>query len=101
MIPVCQRDVDPDTEITPHNAYKSFGSVLPNRETEVVATIPDAPRSSVTPEATEVERDNVVTQTRDIAVFTPSPGLPRVTTPARKTGRSRVASAWQADYVME
>ena len=39
--------------------------------------------------------------TRDIAVFTPTPGLPHVTTPARKTGRSRVAPARQADYVMD
>ena len=102
MSPVCQREqVDKDTEITPQNAYKPFGSVLPNRETEVVASIPDAPMSSVTPEATEVERHNVATETRDIAMFTPTPGLARVTTPARKTGKSRVAPAWQADYVMD
>ena len=75
--------MDTDTEITLQNAYKPFGSVLPNRETEVVASIPDATMSSVTPEATEVERDNVVTETRDIAVFTPTPLLPRVTIPAR------------------
>ena len=31
MIPVCQREqVDTDTEITPQNAYKPFGSVLSN-----------------------------------------------------------------------
>ena len=35
--------------------------------------------SGVTPEATEVEHDNVVTETRDIAVSTPTPGLPCVT----------------------
>ena len=36
MIPVCQREqMDTGTEITPQNAYKPFGSVLPNRETEV------------------------------------------------------------------
>ena len=86
---------------TPQNAYKPFGSVLPNRETEVVASIPDAPVSSVTPEVTEVERDNVGTETRDIAVFTTIHGLARVTTPAGKTGRSRVAPAWQTDYVMD
>ena len=102
MIPVCRREqVDTDTEITPQNAYKPFGSVLPNREREVIASIPDAPTSSVTPEATEVERDNVVTQTRDNAVVTPTPGLPGVTTPARKTGSSHVALAWRADYVMD
>ena len=44
-----------DTEITPQNAYKPFGSV----------PLPDAPMSSVTPEATEVARDNDVTETRD------------------------------------
>ena len=71
MIPVCQREqVDTDTDSTPQNAYKPFGSVLPNRETEVVASIPDALVSSMTPEVIEVERDNVVTQTHDIAVFT-------------------------------
>ena len=70
-------------------------------ETEVVASIPDAPMSSVTPEVTQVERDNVVIDTRDTAVFTPTSGLQRITTPARKTGRSCVAPAWQADYVMD
>ena len=94
--------MDTDAEITSQNAYQPFGSVLPNRETDVVASIPDAPMSSVTPEATQAERDNVVTKTRDNAVFMPTPGLPRVTTtPARKTGRPRVAPAWQADYVMD
>ena len=102
MIPVCQRkQVDTDTEITPQNAYKPFGSVLPNRETAIVASIPDALMSSVTPEAIEVERDNVMTEIRDIPVFTPTPTLPRVTTPARKTGTSRLASACQVDYVMD
>ena len=43
--------------------------------------------SSVTPEATEVERDNVVTETRDTPVFTPTPGLPRVTNLLRLLGR--------------
>ena len=66
-----------------------------------MASIPDAPRSSVTPEATEVQRDNVVRDTRDIAVFTPTPGLPRVIIPTRKTGRSRVAPAWQAGFVTD
>ena len=34
LIHVYQREqVDTDTEITPQNAYKPFGSVLPNRET--------------------------------------------------------------------
>ena len=55
----------------------------------------------MTPEATEVARDNVVTDTGDSAVFTPTPELPRVTTPAKKTGRSCVAPARQADYVMD
>ena len=102
IILVCQREqMDTNTEITPQNAYKPFGSVLSTRETEVVASIPDAPITSVTPEATEVAGDNVVTDTRDSAVFTPTPELPRVITPAKKTGRSRVAPAWQADYVMD
>ena len=75
MIPVCQREqLNTETEVTPQNAYKPFGSVLPNRQTEVVASIPNARMSSVTPEATEVERDNVVTETRDNAVFTPTLG---------------------------
>ena len=88
MSHVCQRkQVDTKTEITPQNAYRPFSSVIPNRQTEVVA-----PMASVTPEATEIEHDNVVTETRDIAVFTPIPGLPRITSPARKTGRSHVAS---------
>ena len=35
MITVCQREqVDTDTEITPQNVYKTFGSVLPSRETK-------------------------------------------------------------------
>ena len=90
MNPVCQREqLDTDTGITPQNAYKPFGSVLPNRQTAVVASMPI---SSVTPEVTEVESDNVVTETRDIVLFTPTHGLLRVTKPARKTGRSRVAS---------
>ena len=50
--------------------------------------------SSVTPESTEVERDNVVTETHDIAVFTPRLSV-------WKMGRSHVALAWQADYVMD
>ena len=45
----------------------------------------------------DVDRDDVVTKTRDIVVSTPTPELPR----ARKTGRSRVAPAWPADYVMD
>ena len=77
MIPV-----DTDTEITPQNANKPFGSVLPNRQMEVVVSISDAPMSNVTPETTEVERDNVVTETRDIAGFTHTHGLPCATTPA-------------------
>ena len=97
MIPVCQRgQMDTDTEITPQNAYKPFGSVRFYR------TLRRKSQCSVdAPEATEVECGSVVTESRDIAVFTPTPGLPRVTTPARKTGRSRVAPAWQADYVMD
>ena len=68
MIPVCQREqVDTDTEITSQNAYKSFGS-------EEVASIPDVPMLSVTPEATVAERDDFVTQTRVIVVFTPALG---------------------------
>ena len=74
---VRENKMDTDTDSTPQNAYKPFGSVLPNRETEVVASIPVAPMSIVTPEAIEVEHDNVVTETRDIAVFTPTSGLPR------------------------
>ena len=81
-----------------HRRTPTNHSVLP---TEFVASIPDAPMLSVTLEAHEVERDNVVTKNRDVAMFTPTPGLPRVTTPARKTGRSRVAPARQADYVMD
>ena len=46
--------MDTDTEITPQNACKPFSLVIPTRETEVVASIPDAPMASVTPEATEV-----------------------------------------------
>ena len=102
MLRMCQRkQVDMDTEIIPENAYKPFSSLLPNRETEVVASIPDAPMSSVTPEATEVERGNFVTETRGIALFTHTLWLPCATTPARKTGRSRVARAWQVVYVMD
>ena len=86
--------MDTETATTPQN-----GLVLQKRETEVITSIP--PMSSVTPVAAEVERDNVVTETLDIAVFTATLGLPRVTSPARKTGRSRVAPAWQADYVMD
>ena len=96
--------MDTDTEITPQNAYKPFGSVLLNRETEVVASITDAPvlsHLSVTSEATEVEHDNVVTETQNTALFTATPELPRVTRPARKNGRPRVSPAWQADYVMD
>ena len=73
----------------------------PINHSEVVASILDARMSSVTPETTGVDRDNIMTETRDIGVFTPTPGLPRITTPARKTGRSRVAPAWQADYIMD
>ena len=32
MIPVCQREqLNTETEVKPQNAYKPFGSVLPNR----------------------------------------------------------------------
>ena len=56
VIPLCQREqVDTDTEITPAKFYKPFGSVLPNRETAVVASIPDAPtRGSRTLKATSI-----------------------------------------------
>ena len=70
--------VDIDTEIAPQNSYRPFSLVLPNRETEVVASIPNAPMTSAAPEATDVECDSVVTETRDVAVS------------ARKTGRLRV-----------
>ena len=67
----CRADSDStihnDTEIAPPNSYKPFRLVLLNRETEVVASIPDASVTSVAPETTDVERDNVVTETRDIA----------------------------------
>ena len=89
-----------DTEIALQNSSKPFGLVLSNREAEVVASIPDAPVASVAPEKTRVERDNVVTKIRDIAVFTPTRELPRVTTSPRKTGRWRVVPARQGDYVM-
>ena len=71
--------VDTDTDIAPQNAYKPSCQVLPNRETEVVVSIPDAPMTCVAPEATSVERDKVVTETRDIAVSTPTTELPLVT----------------------
>ena len=96
-IPRCQRgQVDTDTEITPYNSYRPFNLVLSSRETEAVASILDTPMASVAPETYDVERDNVVTDTRDIAVSTPILELPRVTTPAINTGRSPVAPAWQA-----
>ena len=50
---------------------------------EVDASIPDI----------YVDHDNVMTETRDIAVFKPTHGLPRVTAPARKTGISHVSPA--------
>ena len=84
MTPVSQTgQVDSDTDIAPQNSYRPFSLVLPNRETALVASIPDAPMASVTPETTGVENDNDVTETREIDVSTPTPGSPRVTTPAR------------------
>ena len=89
-----------DTEIAPQNSYKPFRLVILNRETEVVVSIPDASVASVTPQAqtTDVECDNVVTETRGVVVSTPTPDLPRVTTPVRTMGRSRVAPAKQANH---
>ena len=79
--------MDTDTDIVPYYSYRPFSLVLPNKEMEVFASIPDVP-VCVTPEKTYVDRDNVVIP--DIAVSTPTSELLRVTTPARKTGRSVV-----------
>ena len=87
MIRMCQRgQVDTDTDIVPYNSYRPFSLVLPNKEMEVFASIPDVPMTNVTQEKTDVDRDNVVIP--DIAVSTPTSELLPVTTPDRKTGRS-------------
>ena len=82
--------MDTDTEIAPQNSYRPFSLDLPKRETEVVAPILDATMASVTPETTDVDRGNVVAETRDIAISTPIP---------RKSGRSRFCTTI-ASYVM-
>ena len=86
IIRLCQRgQVDTDTDTAPYTSYRPFSLVLPNKEMEVVASIPVVSMANVTPEKTDLDRDNVVIP--DIAVSTPTSELLRVTTPARKTGR--------------
>ena len=84
-----------DTEIATQNSCQS-SSTEQTDGSRCIDTIGASPVASETRGTT-----GVVIETRDIAASTPTHELPRVTTPARKTGRSRVAPAWPADYVMD
>ena len=83
--------------------------MLPSIELDVHTATPNAHAAhavlpSMSPEPNTVESDDDVTGTSEKAISGLSPyrtDTLGATTPARKSGRRRLAPAWQVDYVVK
>ena len=102
----CSNQVDAETAV--QECYKAPISVLPSIELDVRTATSNAHAATVlpsmSPAPSTIESDDDVTGTSEKAVSGMSPhsiDTLGATTPARKSGRRRLAPAWQVDYVVK
>ena len=88
--------------------YKAQISVLPSIELDVPTATSNAHAATVlpsmSPEPSTIKSDDDMTGTSEKAVSGLSPHTTDTlgaTTPAKKSGRRRLAPAWQVDYVVK